>query len=403
MTRLTGSSATGSDVVIVGSGMVGCALAARLGEAGLTVTVIDRATSAAGASGGNMGLVLWSDAEPGVSLDLTRRAWLELPEEMAALGEVEFRSSHVLTLIRDDQDPAEVLSVYAHLSAAGFSSEIIDRRDVGRLEPGLAVGGVTIAGIQGAVYQEQAALNPFLFTLAWEGRARRAGARFLRDSRVTGFRLEGGRVTAAETEEGLIEGDVFVLSAGAWTRQLALTAGLDLPQYHILGELLVTEPVPPTVRGVVGLAADAGEDRVAWELRIAERKGDGSGLRLVEFAVVQAQRGNLVVGQVSHGGPDLAEDVRPGCLRDLAASLVRFFPSTAGTAVIRSWAKPVPFTPDHQPIVGYAAGAEGLFLLSGLKSTIIITPLLSRLAADYIVSGRPGPLAPFSPERFLQR
>ncbi len=379
--------------------MVGCALAARLAEAGLKVTVIDQASAAAGASGGNMGLVLWSDAEPGVSLDLTRRAWPKLREEMDALGEVEFRPIHTLTLVPDDQDPTDILSACAHLSAAGFRSVFLPTREVRRLEPLL-----TLEGVQGAVYQEQAALNPLLFTLAWEGRARRAGVRFVRDTRVTGFRLEGGRVTAVETaggpEEGLIDGGVFVLAAGAWTRRLALTAGLDLPQYHIIGELLVTEVVPPTVRGLVGLAPPAGQDRVSLELRIAAERGEGSGLRLVEFAVIQTATGNLVVGQVSHGGPDLGEAVRSGCLRDLAAGLVRFFPSAAGTAVIRSWAKPVPFTPDHQPIVGYAAGAEGLFLVSGLKSTIIITPLLSRLAADYIVSGRPGPLAPFSPDRF---
>ncbi|HEY3315343.1 MAG TPA: FAD-binding oxidoreductase [Bacillota bacterium] len=393
-----------SDVVIIGAGLVGCAVAARLAEEGFTVTLIDQAEVVAGASGANLSLVLWSDAEPGVSLELTRQAWDEFPAEMASLGEVEFRRLHTLGLVLEGDDPSKVLTGCGHLTAAGFKTEIVDVNAVRELEPAVDTTGV-IAG----VYQLQAAVNPFRVTLAYADRARAAGAKVLTGARVTGFKLgrndgtDGAglaRITAAETTAGPVRGGLFILAAGAWTRTLALSAGVDLPEYHIIGEACVTEAVPPLLHGLVG---ETGSRRVPFELEIAAHDGDGRQLRLVEFAAIQTLSGNLVVGQVSHGGPDLGQGVRPGSLRNLAAGLVRRLPVTRSASIIRAWAKPVPFTPDHQPIIGPVKSRPNLFIASGLKSAFIITPLMSRLIAKYIVSGQAGPLSVFTPDRFEER
>lgn len=388
------------DVVIIGAGIVGCALAARLAEGGINVTLIDQAEVVAGASGANLSLVLWGDAEPGVSLTLTRRAWDELPAEIADLEArtglgVEFRPIHTLALVPDGLDPRAVLAGGAHLTEAGFETELIDAAAVRALEPAVDLGGV-----RAAVYQEQAAINPFLFTLAWADRARAAGASIVTDTRVTGFRMDGERIVGLETAGGPVVGDLYVLATGAWTRALAMTAGVDLPEDHIIGQACVTEALPPLLHGLVG---EAGDKRVSFELEIAARGGDASGLRLVEFAAIQAMSGNLVVGQVSHGGPSVGEGVRPGSLRDLAAGLVRRLPVARSASIIRSWAKPVPFTPDHQPLIGPVPSRPNLFVASGLKSALIITPLLSKLIAGAIADGDLGPLRAFSPGRFEER
>ncbi|MHB8947237.1 MAG: NAD(P)/FAD-dependent oxidoreductase [Bacillota bacterium] len=390
-----------AEVVVIGAGIVGCAVAARLAENGVKVTLIDQAEVVAGASGANLSLVLWSDAEPGVSLNLTRRAWDELPAEVADLEArtglgLEFRRIHTLALVLEGMDPRAVLAGGAHLAEAGFTSELIDPAAVHTLEPAVDLGGV-----QAALYQEQAAINPFLFTLAWADRARAAGASVLTNQRVTGFRVNGGRVAGLETTGGPIFGDLYVLAAGAWTRSLALTAGVDLPEHHIIGEACVTEALPPLLNGLVG---EAGDRRVPFELEVAARRGGGDGggsdPRLVEFAAIQTMAGNLVIGQVSHGGSGLGQEVRPGALRDLATGLVRRLPVTRLASVIRAWARPVPFTPDHQPIVGPVPTRSNLFIASGLKSALIITPLLSKLIARAIIDGDLGPLRPFSPGRF---
>jgi len=385
------------DIVIIGAGLVGCATAARLAESGFRVTVIDQAEVVAGASGANLSLVLWSDAEPGISLALTRRAWDELPAEIADLEarsglNLEFRPIHTLSLILEGMDPGAILAGSAHLAEGGFRTELIDPVAIHGLEP-----AVDLQGVQAAVYQEQAAINPFLFTLAWADRARAAGASVVTNTRVIGFRLDGDRIAGLDTAEGPVTGDLYLLAAGAWTRGLALTAGIDLPEYHITGEACVTEPLPPILHGLVG---EAGDRRIPFELEIAARGGDGRGLRLVEFAAVQTLSGNLVIGQVSHGDPGINQDVRPGTLRDLAAGLVRRLPTVASASIIRAWAKPVPFTPDHQPIVGPVRSHPNLFIASGLKSALIITPLLSKLIAAAIIDGDLGPLRAFSPGRF---
>ncbi len=398
-----------ANVVIIGAGIVGCALAARLAENGVKVTLIDQAEVVAGASGANLSLVLWSDAEPGVSLTMTRRAWDELPAEVADLEartglDLEFRRIHTLSLVLEGMDPRAALAGGAHLTEAGFQTELIDPAAVHALEPAVDLGGV-----QAAVYQEQAAINPFYFTLAWADRARVAGASIVTGRRVTGFRMDGERIVGLETAGSgePVGGDLYVLAAGAWTRALALTAGIDLPEYHIIGEACVTEALPPLLHGLVG---EAGDNRVPFELELAARGGDGSDLRLAEFAAIQTMSGNLVVGQVSHGGPGSGPDgrqgnrpaVRPGALRDLATGLVQRLPAARSASVIRAWAKPVPFTPDHQPIIGRVASRPNLFIASGLKSALIITPLLSKLIVEAVIDGDLGSLRPFSPGRFPQ-
>lgn len=372
--------------------MVGAATAARLAEAGLGVVLVDQSEPAAGASGGNHSLVLWSDAEPGLSLELTRRAWDEFPGEVESLGGVGFRPIHTLGLVRDGEDPSAALASCSHLAAAGFVTALVDIPAVRELEPYLDT-----AGFCGALLQQQAALNPFAFTLAWADRARAAGAELRTQTRVTGIQCHGGQVTALRTTAGRLTAGLYVLAAGAWTRPLALSAGVNLPQWHIIGEACVTEPLPPLVHGLVGVI---GAERVAFEGRLAGLAGEGAGMRLTEFGVVQSPDGNLIIGQVSHGGPGFDETIRPSSLRDMAAELIRHYPKAGGASIIRAWARPVPFTPDHQPIIGCPAEPANLFIASGLKSTIIITPLLSKLIVESVLSGGLGPLAPFSPRRF---
>ena len=76
-----------SDVVVIGAGIIGAACARSLAAAGLSVTVVDRGSSAGGTSAACEGNLLVSDKGPGPELDLARLAatrWPMVAAELAA-------------------------------------------------------------------------------------------------------------------------------------------------------------------------------------------------------------------------------------------------------------------------------------------------------------------------------
>jgi glycine/D-amino acid oxidase-like deaminating enzyme len=86
----------------------------------------------------------------------------------------------------------------------------------------------------------------------------------------------------------------------------------------------------------------------------------------------------------------------------VAAETLRFLPALAKTPALRGWAAPVAFTADGLPYLGPVAGLPGLILATAFKSTVIVTPVAGRLAAQLALGGRTElDLTPFSPDRAI--
>jgi D-hydroxyproline dehydrogenase subunit beta len=87
------------DVVVVGAGMVGAACAYFCARAGLSVTVVERGSVAAGTTGAGEGNILVSDKEPGPELDLALlsvRLWRDLAAEHGPAVEYERKGGLVV-------------------------------------------------------------------------------------------------------------------------------------------------------------------------------------------------------------------------------------------------------------------------------------------------------------------
>ena len=97
--------------------------------------------------------------------------------------------------------------------------------------------GATVTPTDGTVNPGEAALS-----LAKGAHDR--GAVFAFGVTVTGFRLEGGAVTAVETDKGTVEADTVVLAAGLWTSELARMAGTSVALYPAEHVWVMTDPVP---------------------------------------------------------------------------------------------------------------------------------------------------------------
>jgi len=81
-------------------------------------------------------------------------------------------------------------------------------------------------------------LNPFKLTLGFAHKARELGADILTHTQVTGFEVVNGEVKEVVTSYGSVKANLIILAAGAWTREIAKMAGVDIPVNYERGEAM---------------------------------------------------------------------------------------------------------------------------------------------------------------------
>jgi sarcosine oxidase subunit beta len=365
-----------ADVVIVGGGIMGLALAAELCRRGVTdVLVLERGYLNAGASGRNGGGVRAQWSTPTL-IRLARRS-MELCDRFAVeMGvNVWFRRGGYLFLA---PTPAQVARI--ERNAALHRREGLRTRVIGRDEALAVVPQLDGARFLAASFNpDDGVVFPWPFLWGYAARAQALGARVCTFTGVTGFELAGPRVTAVRTHRGRVACETVVVACGAWSKAVAALAGVSLPNRPVRHEILATEPLKPWLGPLVSLL--------------------GTGLYFS-----QTQRGEVVGGM---GDPDEAEGLSQGStlrfLARFARAATSLCPALGGVQVVRQWAGLYDVTPDNNPILG-PAGPENFLQLSGFVGHgFMMAPAVAELYADWLAGrGKDEIFERFRVERFAR-
>jgi glycine/D-amino acid oxidase-like deaminating enzyme len=163
--------------------------------------------------------------------------------------------------------------------------------------------------------------------------------------------------------------------------------GVDIPVLWLHGEALVTEKLPPLVRNAM-LSASFFEET------------EGAEGQTVGFCLTQRPEGNAMIGEAAFVTDGLRRCVTAPALPAIISKAQQYLPALRPMRVLRGWGIPVPFTADNEPLLGPIAAMEGLVVATGLKSTIILTPLVGELVAQMVTGSHVDPrLEAFSPDR----
>lgn len=363
-----------ADVVIVGGGIMGLALAYELGRRGRTdVLVLEGGYLNAGASGRNGGGVRAQWSTP-TMIRLARRS-LALCERFAVdLGvNVWFRRGGYLFLAPTGEQVARIEKTAALQRAHGLATRVISPAEAMGVVPDLA----PTACLAAAWNPDDGVVFPWPFLWGYAERAEAMGARVRTFTAVTGFETAGGRIAAVRTDRGRVACDTVVNAAGAWSKEVAALAGVALPNRPTRHEILVSEPLKPWLDPLVSVL--------------------GSGLYFS-----QSQRGELVGGM---GDPAEPEGVVQGStlrfLARFARAATAVVPRLAGVKVIRQWAGCYDVTPDNNPVLG-PAGLENFLQLSGFVGHgFMMAPAVAELYADWLTGrGRDELFERFTVDRF---
>jgi glycine oxidase len=361
-------------VIIVGGGVIGCACAFYLAQAGARSLLLERTHIAAEASGGAGGLLTAhaQTDEPGPLLDLMRagRALFEpLAAELRARTEmdIELRPLGPLVPASGETQAAAVRRRVAWQAERGLPAEWLDAGEARRLEPGLA------DGVRGAGwFREDHHVNNTELTQALATAARQLGARIRTGVQVTDLVRVGDRIAGVQTETGTLEADAVVVAAGCWSARFEKALGLPIPVVPAKGQMVVARLPVPATRHVV----------------------------YQDVYVIPRASGEHILGStVEYVGHDKRVTVEG--LTSILARATRLVPALREAEMVASWGCLRPATPDGMPVIGPVPGRRGALLASGhFRHGILLGPVTGRLVADLVVAGRAAiPLEAFRPDR----
>ncbi|HEY6677572.1 MAG TPA: FAD-binding oxidoreductase [Actinomycetota bacterium] len=384
----------GSDVVIVGGGIIGAACAYELARSGASVTLLERDELAAGASGRNIGFfgLPWDPVlDPMATSSL--QMYLEVTADPPVPVHFDREPIGTLAVAIDEDDAAMVRDEAAAAGHAGIRAEHLDAAGLKELEP-----EVTADVAEAWLFHEGRRVDPGALTLALAELARRAGASIRHH--LPGRRLlsRGESVTGVVTDEGIVGCDTVVLTAGPWSTGLLRPLGIHIPVTGARGWLIqLASPRPLLSHWVEGSA------RTLWRRQVepVTARDFSEGVARDDIgAVIQPSPDGTIVAGTSRE-PALAwsaEDLHVA--RAVAGCVIRLLPALADAPVLGTWSGIRPMSPDERPFVGWLR--PGLFAATGHGSEGVILGGGTANLVAAMVQGREPPLdpTPFDPLRF---
>jgi sarcosine oxidase, subunit beta len=379
MWRRQGSLARRYDVVIVGGGVQGLAIAYYLAKHhGITnIAVLEQSYIGSGGSGRNTAIIRSNYRT--VEAARFYQASLELFEGLSA--ELDFNTLFtqrgVLTLAHSERAMITMTERASVNRLLGIDTRIVGLDEIGELCPQLDLSRRKIWPIIGAMWHPRGGIiRHDAVVWGYARAADRLGVEIHQGVRVTGFGRENGRVTSVETTQGTIDCGTVISAVAGWSSELCGLAGFRLPiTTHIL-QAFVTESVrrflDPTV--------------VSSQMRIY---------------IHQTTRGELVAGTEVEPYTTYKGAGTLGFLETASAAMLELFPQLGHLDILRTWTGLCDITPDYSPIVGRGE-LENFFLTAGWGTYgFKATPIVATAVAELVATGRTHELiAPFGLERF---
>ncbi|MEX2645137.1 MAG: FAD-binding oxidoreductase [Gaiellaceae bacterium] len=356
-------TAESAEVVIVGGGAMGASVAYHLTEYGITdVVLLERDELASGSTSKSAGGFRTQFADE-LNIEIALRSIAEFETFEDRLGiDIGFRQVGYLFLLDSQSDLNRFREALALHHAHGVPSKELTVADALARVPQLADDGLlaaTFCPLDGYATPESVV----------QGYVRAAadrGARIRQGEPVTAVRCRGDAIIAVDTPRGSIATSTVVCAAGAWSRDVAATAGVELPVY--------------------------GQPR--WLHYSPESGGLRDNIPLtIDFST----------GFYFHReGPGLVFGGREATLEDLAVPASHRLPVVETLPIQSSWWGFYEMSPDHNAIVGEAGTPRRFLYGTGFSGHgFQQSPAVGEYLAQLVAGVEPTlDLSPFALERF---
>ena len=371
-----------ADVVVIGGGVNGTSTAFHLAQRGLRVTLLERASLAAGSTGKSGALVRMHYTNPYDSaLAQQSLPYFQRWSEVVGPGDPGYRQVGVVRLVQprfDDRLRANV----AMLQGLGVNTEVISADELREIDPGVYAGDVEVAAWE----PESGYADPAATAYGFAEAARSLGASIHEGVAATAIETEGEQVSGIDTPLGRIASRTVVVAPGARARALLEPLGLDYG--------LIPNRVQITI---MRRTADDGPSHPVYI--------DGPNNTWLR---PEGDFGTLCgVGRDQLGvDPDLYDEgVDFDYIIDSRKRCAARRPALANAFMRGGWAGIITMSPDGHAIIDELAPYRGLFGILGDSGTNFKTaPAIGKCVAEWIAEGssRSVELSAFRASRFAE-
>ncbi len=351
------------DVLIIGGGVIGCAIANELAKSKAKVVLLDKDQVGTGASYASAGMVapLSDNLEEGPLLDLGLRSFRMYQPflqdvEQAAGTSVECLPSGIVRTAMTEEEATELRRSLDMARGVGIELRYLDGDEARKLEPLL---GPKVLAATWSPTEPQ--LSPSRLVEALRRAAVSRGTVVREQSPVSGLVRNGSKIDGVRVAGETIRAGIIVLATGSWACQAGDWLGLDLPVYPVRGQIVYVNKLATPL-----------QHTVMYGMTYATPKGDSTTL----------------VGSTLEEGVGFDQRVTVSGMASILTRIQDLAPSIGQTTVHHTRAGLRPWSRDHLPILGPAPGAENVVIAAGhYRSGILLTPITARMIADFIVKG----------------
>jgi glycine oxidase len=355
------------DIIVVGAGVVGCAVAYELTRRGASVDIVDDRPAGMGATQASAGILApyIEAAGEGALLDLTVRSLELFPpflDCVAATSGLPVLSRRIGTLdvALTPASLERLTSAARWLGTRGVAALLLDAEAARAEEP--QIGSGVLGGL---VIESHGYVAAHDLTCALAAAARRRGARVLEQGRVRRISRKADDIVVT-TDRGSLTADAAVIAGGSWSAQIEIDGvAVPLPVRPVRGQLLHLAWSGPPLR------------HITW----------GEHTYLVPW-----ENGTLLVGAtMEEVGFD--ERATAAGVKDLLEAACALVPGISSAGFLGARAGLRPGTPDDLPIIGPSSHVPGVIYATGhFRNGVLLAPLTAQLVADAILEGRMDPM-----------
>ncbi len=350
-----------ANVVIVGGGISGVAIAWNLAKKGVKdIVVLEKKTVCSGATGRcGAGIRMQWGAEQNCLLAKMSVEFFENANEILEYDrDVEFDQGGYLIVAGNEKENELFKKNIALQNSLGIPSKHLTPQEAKEIIPHMDE-----TQIVGATFcQKDGHLNPFNTTEAFAKAAERLGVKILKKTKVTGIDVKNDKIVGVETTAGYISTPLVINAAGGWAQEVGKMAGVDLPLYSERHQILVTEPV----------------ERIQDPMYMAFS---------LNIYIQQTPHGSFIMGRSNPAEPrDLRVTSSWQFLHEMINTCTTLLPPLRKLNLVRQWAGLYNMTEDAQPIYGKVDNVEGFWLACGYSGHgFMLAPATGILLTEMIL------------------
>jgi sarcosine oxidase subunit beta len=368
-----------ADAIIVGAGIMGCAIAHQLAERGMRDIVVFEADQ--------IGRGATADAAGGIRQQFSTETNVRLATYSVRIWEtfsgrfdqdISLRQQGYLFLLKNPADEPVFRANLALQQRLGVPASWVDPDDIRAINPHVVLDGV----YGGTFCPEDGWCDTYAATIGYARAAQRLGVTIREETPVFDITIENGKVSGVSTPAGDVAAPLVIICAGPHTREVGILAEVDIPVDPYRRMSWITEPfdaLPPTLPMTIDFS---------------------SGL------YVHPESGGFLFGMANRDEPSsFDKSVDEDWMATTVEALVEMVPAFEEASVLNGWAGFYEVTPDHNPVLGFIDGVEGLAVAAGFSGHGFMQgPAIGACMAELILDGtaKTVDISAFRPSRFTE-